>query len=64
MSEGKGFALRELLMYTAAILTMYEIRPPEGKQWTIPGTRRQGVTKHPKKAVRVWIKRRELPMEK
>lgn len=64
MCKGRAFALRELLMYTAVILTMYEIRPPEGEQWTVPGTVNQAATKHPNQKVRVWIKRRQLPTEK
>lgn len=63
MYEGREFVRREILMYAALILTMYEMRPPEGKQWTIPRTRRQASMKHPNKKVRLWIRRTELPVD-
>jgi hypothetical protein len=64
MCKGRAFALRELLMFTAAILTMYDIEPANGGKWTRPKTVKQAATKHPAKPVRVWIKRRALPVEK
>jgi len=61
MGKGSAFVLQELLMHTAAILAMYEIRTPEGEKWTVPRTVKHAVVKHPAKKVVVWIKRRELP---
>ena len=63
MCKGRAFALRELLMYSALIITMYEIRPPDGKEWVIPKTVKQAATKHPRSKTRVWIKRRKQPQE-
>ena len=63
MCKGRAFALRELLMYSAAIIAMYEIQPPEGKDWSVPKTVKQAATKHPTSKIKVWIKRRKLPQE-
>lgn len=64
MCKGRNFAIRELIMFTAAILTMYDIRAPEGQELKVPGTIKQAAAKVPKTKTPVWIKRRELPMEK
>lgn len=63
MCKGRAFAMRELLMYSALIITMYDIRPPDGKEWVVPKTVKQAATKHPASKTRVWIKRRKLPQE-
>ena len=62
MCKGRAFALRELLMYTAVLITMYDMTPPEGKTWDIPKTVKQAATKHPTKKTKVWIKLRKLPV--
>lgn len=64
MCKGRNFAVRELIMFTAVILTMYDIRPPEGKKLEVPGTVKQAASKVPNKKTPVWVKRRNLPMEK
>lgn len=40
MCKGRGFALKEALMYSAAIITMWEIQPAKGGPWEMPKHRR------------------------
>ncbi|KAI6780781.1 25-hydroxycholesterol 7-alpha-hydroxylase-like protein [Emericellopsis cladophorae] len=63
MCKGRAFAMRELMMYTAAIVTMYDIRRPEGQEWFVPKTTKQAASRHPTKEMKVWIKRRPQPDE-
>ncbi|KKO97598.1 hypothetical protein THAR02_10304 [Trichoderma harzianum] len=63
MCKGRQFALREMLLYAAAIITFYDMQPPKGGSWSEPQTRKLVANKHPKKPLKVWIKRRELPLE-
>lgn len=64
MCKGKNFAVRELIMFTAVILTMWDIRAPEGEELKVPGTVKQAASKVPDQKTMVWVKRRKLPMEK
>lgn len=63
MCKGRAFAMRELLVFTAVIATMYDIQPVGGGPWKTLKMRKQAATKHPRKKCRVWIKRRELPVD-
>jgi hypothetical protein len=64
MCKGRAYAFRELMLYSAVIISMYEIQPAGGKgEWPTFKTVKQAATKHPAGKCRVWIKRRELPME-
>jgi hypothetical protein len=60
MCKGRALALREMLFYTAMILSHYDIVPPEGKHWEEQELRKRAVTKHPTKPIKVWIKRRNI----
>lgn len=58
MCKGRQFALREILLYTAAIVTFYDMQAPKGGSWSEPQTRKLVANRHPKKPLKVWIKRR------
>lgn len=58
MCKGRQFALREILLYTAAIITFYDMQPPKGGSWGEPQTRKLVANRHPKKPLKVWVKRR------
>lgn len=60
MCKGRAFALRELMLYTAVILSFYEIEAPEGLGWMMPKTEKRAATRHPLKPLTVWVKRREI----
>lgn len=63
MCKGRQFALREMLLYVAVIITFYDMQPPKGGSWGEPQTKKVVVSRHPTKPLKVWIKRRELPAE-
>ncbi|KAH6605776.1 cytochrome p450, partial [Trichoderma cornu-damae] len=49
MCKGRQFALREMLLYTAAIISFYDMQPPKGGSWSVPQTRKLVANKHPKR---------------
>ena len=61
--KGKEVAQREMLAYTAVILSLYDITSPKGKPWKKTKLRKSSGTRYPKRPLRVWIKRRELSRE-
>ena len=61
MCKGRAFALREMLLYSAIIISFYDMQPPKGQGWEEPKTHKQAATRHPDKDIKVWIKRRVLP---
>ena len=63
MCKGCSFALKEVLMFTAAVLTLWDISPVggEGKEWKMPKAKNATGTKITDDDTRVWIRRRKLP---
>lgn len=61
MCKGRTFALREMLLYSAIIVSFYDMQPPKGQSWEAPRTYKSVATRHPKTPIKVWIKRREHP---
>lgn len=61
MCKGRVFALKESLLFTAAIISMWEIEPAgEDKKWKIPKHRKATGVYGTDEVTRVWIKRREV----
>ncbi|PHH89960.1 hypothetical protein CDD83_4850 [Cordyceps sp. RAO-2017] len=64
MCKGRAFALREMLLYSAIIISFYDMQPPSGQSWEhAPKTYKTVATRHPKAPIKVWIRRREQPVE-
>lgn len=63
MCKGRAFAVRELLVFTAAIISLYDIEPAPGNSWDKVKTYSAPGTKHPLKPVKAWIRRRQVPKE-
>lgn len=63
MCKGRAFALREMLIYTSVLISLYDVEPVGGGRWPTPKTVKAAASKHPAKPVRVWIKRREVAAE-
>ena len=61
MCKGRAFALREMLLYTAVIISFYDMEPAQGRAWEAPQTYRLAATRHPKTPIRVRIRRRPQP---
>jgi cytochrome P450 len=64
MCKGRAFAARELIVFTAAILSMYDVQPVAGQKWGNRKSVKATSTKHPAKPVKAWIRRREVRQEK
>jgi hypothetical protein len=59
MCKGRQLALQEILLFAAAIITMWDISPAKGAPWRMPGKRRAtGVYSPAGPDVRVWIRPR------
>lgn len=58
MCEGGQFAFKEILLFTAAIIAVYDIYPIAGREWRVPRQKSTAGTKHPTTETRVWIKSR------
>lgn len=58
MCKGRQFAVREILLFTAAILAVYDIQPVGGGPWVFPKVRKTTGAKQPSSKTRVWIKTR------
>ncbi len=61
MCKGRSFALKEILLFTAVIITFYDMEAVGGGPWKMPKQVRAAGTKKPKGDARVWIKRRKVP---
>lgn len=58
MCKGRQYAVREILLFSAAIIAVYDIQPVGGGEWKMPKSRRTTGTKQPVQETRVWIKTR------
>ncbi|KAK5001256.1 hypothetical protein LTR66_000033 [Elasticomyces elasticus] len=64
MCKGRAFAQRECLMFTAAIVAMWDVEPARGReQWEMPRPKKATGVYATKDDVRVRISRRKLPTE-
>ncbi|KAM0721569.1 hypothetical protein Q7P37_002494 [Cladosporium fusiforme] len=61
MCKGRAFAFKEIMLFTAAIISMWEIDPVDGGEWKMPKHRKATGTYSTDDATRVWIKQRKLP---
>ncbi|KAJ3473038.1 hypothetical protein NLG97_g10554 [Lecanicillium saksenae] len=60
MCKGRAFATREMLVYPAVLLSLYEFVAPEGKGWVMPKTEKRAATRHPRTPMTVWIRRKKF----
>ncbi|KAL2002139.1 hypothetical protein VTN02DRAFT_589 [Thermoascus thermophilus] len=58
MCKGRGFAEREILVFTAAILSLWEIEPADKAGWKIPGQKPSSTAFLPKNDIRVRLSHR------
>ena len=61
MCKGRQFAAKEILIFTAAIISLWDIEPAGGGPWKMPKPRKATGTKGVKHDTRVWIRRRKFP---
>lgn len=60
MCKGRQFAAKESMLFTAAIVSMWEIDPVSGGEWKIPRHKKATGVYSTSDSTRVWIKRRKL----
>ncbi|KAI3397718.1 hypothetical protein diail_10487 [Diaporthe ilicicola] len=58
MCKGRQFAVKEILLFSAAILSIYDMEPAGGGPWKLPKQKPGVGTKKPASSTRVWIKNR------
>ncbi|KAJ0109701.1 hypothetical protein J7T55_014263 [Diaporthe amygdali] len=58
MCKGRQFAIKEILVFSAAILSIYDMEPVGGGPWKLPKQGNGVGTKRPTSSTRVWIKAR------
>ena len=64
MCKGRHFAQKEILMFAAAIITLWDIEPAGGGPWKMPRHRGGVGTYWTDEKTRVWIRRKKLPETK
>ncbi|KAI5365387.1 putative cytochrome P450 [Septoria linicola] len=64
MCKGRAFALKEAMLFTAAIISMWEIEPKGGGKWRMPKHKRATGTYTTSEETRVWVSRRKLETTK
>ena len=62
MCKGRAFAFKEIMLFSAAIISMWEIDPVDGGEWKMPRHRKATAVYNTDDSTRVWIKQRQLPM--
>ncbi len=60
LSGSSDLLLREMIIYPAVMLSLYEFVAPEGKGWTLPTTEKRAATRHPRQAMTVWVRRKKF----
>jgi hypothetical protein len=62
MCKGRAFAFKEIMLFSAAIISMWEIDPVNGGEWKFPKQRKATAVYGTDSSTRVWIKQRKLPV--
>jgi hypothetical protein len=62
MCKGRAFAFKEIMLFSAAIISMWEIDPVDGGEWKMPRHRKATAVYGTSDSTRVWIKQRKLPV--
>ena len=62
MCKGRAFAFKESMMFIAAIVAMWEIRPAGGDSWKMPKQLKATGVYSTDEDTRVWIQPRKLPL--
>lgn len=61
MCKGRAFAQNESLIFTAAVINLWDIEAAGGGPWKMPRHKKASGTFTTNDNTRVWIKRRVLP---
>ena len=63
MCKGRHFALREVMAFTAAIISCWDIEPADGAEWKLPSYVKTTATYGTDERYRVWLSRRSESAE-
>lgn len=58
--RGRDLAFREMMLFSAILLTVYDIKLPQDQEWVVPPMTTRYSTRVPTKPMHLWIKRRQL----
>jgi hypothetical protein len=62
MCKGRAVALKEIMMFTAAIIYMWDMEPKGGGKWKMPKHQKATAVYATNDDVRVWVKRRKFAL--
>lgn len=60
MCKGRAFALREAMLFTAIVISMWDIQPQGGGKWKMPKHKKATGTYVTSDDTRVWVSRRKF----
>ncbi|KAH6896760.1 cytochrome P450 [Thelonectria olida] len=63
LSNDSDLAMRRTLLYTAVILSLYNIEPADGGKWNVSRIFRGPVSARPVRSLRAWVSRRKAHQE-
>lgn len=63
LCDDSDLAMRRTMLYTAVILSLYNIEPADGKKWNISNISRGPVSSRPVRQLRAWVTRRKAGHE-
>ncbi|KAF3769506.1 cytochrome P450 [Cryphonectria parasitica EP155] len=58
--NGQDFAVQEVLLFSAALIAMYDIEPVGGGPWKLPRREKSAGALYPTSPARVWIRSRPI----
>ncbi len=64
MCKGRTFALKECMIFTAAIVALWDIEPAQGGEWKMPRHRKASGVYNTGDDTKVWLKRRQMSTER
>lgn len=62
MCKGRAFAFKEIMIFAASIISMWDVDAPDGGEWKLPKQRKATAVYGTADSTRVWVKQRELPV--
>ena len=63
MCKGRSFAFKEIMVFTAGIISLWDMEAAGGGEWKMPRHKKATGVYGTNDTTRVWLKRRKLPEE-
>ncbi|KAI5458601.1 cytochrome P450 [Mariannaea sp. PMI_226] len=58
LSDDSEITMRNVLLFTSVIISLYDVQPPDGGEWSLPWISKGPVSSSLVRPLRVWISRR------